>query len=217
MKFRKATKRDTDDSETPVQDEQKKDEKPKKVPISNYWRILSFGTRADHAFLMVGLGSALAAGVPLPLMNIIFGQLAGDFNNYFIPGSGVTERVFKNSISQNSLYIVYLFIGKFILSYISSVCPILMQTHSCKTLTIFQFCFRTVGLRISAALRLSYMQALLAQPITKLDHVSTGRVSNTITTSSNTIQASVSDQLSRGFEGIALMISAYAIAFSYSW
>jgi ATP-binding cassette, subfamily B (MDR/TAP), member 1 len=61
------------------------------------------------------------------------------------------------------------------------------------------------------------MQALLAQPISKLDQVSAGTVSNTITTSSNTIQASISDRLSNLFQGLALLIAAYAIAFRYSW
>jgi ATP-binding cassette, subfamily B (MDR/TAP), member 1 len=61
------------------------------------------------------------------------------------------------------------------------------------------------------------MKALLAQPISKLDNVSTGSVSNTITSSSNTIQLSISDNLSRMFEGFALLIAAYCIAFSYSW
>ena len=57
----------------------------------------------------------------------------------------------------------------------------------------YQFCFHTVGLRISAGLRLSYMKSLFAQPIAKLDIVSSGAVSNTITSSANTIQVSISD------------------------
>jgi ATP-binding cassette, subfamily B (MDR/TAP), member 1 len=61
------------------------------------------------------------------------------------------------------------------------------------------------------------MQALLAQPISKLDQVSAGTVSNTITTSSNTIQASISDRLSNLFQSLALLIAAYGIAFRYSW
>lgn len=35
-------------------------------------------------------------------MNIIFGNLAGDFNNYFIPGGGVSESRFKSSINRNA-------------------------------------------------------------------------------------------------------------------
>lgn len=75
---------------------------------------------------------------PLPLMNIVFGNLVGEFNGYFTPGSSTTEAEFKSSINQLrsvseagkmwsyinhhfSLYIVYLFIAKFCLTYISMV------------------------------------------------------------------------------------------------
>jgi len=104
-----------------AQDGEKKKEREKKVPISNYWRILSFGNRNDHLVLLLALASALASGVALPLMNIILGRLVGNFNNYFIPGSGVTEEEFKHTVARNALIIVYLFIGRFILTYIATV------------------------------------------------------------------------------------------------
>lgn len=178
---------------------EKAKEKEKAPPFSNYWRILSFGNRAEHAFLVVALCSAAASGVALPLMNIVFGHLVGHFSGYFIPGSGVTEGQFKSSVAQNALYIVYLFIGKFILTYIAL------------------FCFRTTGLRISAALRLAYMRSLFTQPIRKLDEISTGTVANTITTAANTIQLSITDRLSALFQGLALIVAAFAIAFRWSW
>lgn len=174
-------------------------EKVKGPPFSNYWRILSFGTKIEHVLLFVAFACAAASGVALPLMNIVFGNLVGDFNGYFIPGSGVTEDRFKASIAKNALYIVYLFIGKFVLTYVA------------------MFCFKTVGLRISAALRLSYMKSLFHQPVRKLDLVSSGTVASTITSSSNTIQLSISDRLHLLFQALALVIAAFAIAFRYSW
>ena len=99
----------------------KRDEKIKKAPISNFWRILSFGDRADHLVLLVALAAALASGIELPLSNIIFGRLVGKFNEYFIPGTAVTERQFKHSVSQNALFFVYLFVAKCFLTYIATV------------------------------------------------------------------------------------------------
>lgn len=132
-------------------------------------------------------------------MNIVFGHLAADFNGYFLPNTDVTEGEFKSSVSRNTLYIVYLFIGKFALTYGG------------------MFFFRIVGLRISAALRLSYMEALFKQPVKKLDELSAGTVANTITTSANAIQLSVSERLHALFQALALIIAAYVIAFTYSW
>jgi ATP-binding cassette subfamily B (MDR/TAP) protein 1 len=61
------------------------------------------------------------------------------------------------------------------------------------------------------------MKALFSQPISKLDEITAGSVSNTITSSANTIQLSISDRLTLMFQAIALLISAYIIAFRYSW
>jgi ABC-type bacteriocin/lantibiotic exporter with double-glycine peptidase domain len=54
-------------------------------------------------------------------------------------------------------------------------------------------------------------------PISKLDEISVGSVSNAITAQSNTIQQSVSDRLAILFQSLALLVAAYAIAFRYSW
>lgn len=61
------------------------------------------------------------------------------------------------------------------------------------------------------------MKSLFSQPIKKLDEVSSGTVTNTITTSANTIQMSISDKLHSLFMSLALIISAYAVAFRFSW
>lgn len=53
----------------------------------------------------------------------IVGQLVGNFTNYFIPGTNVTRDEFQADINKLSLYILYLFIAKFVLSYLSMVKP----------------------------------------------------------------------------------------------
>ncbi|KAF9892618.1 hypothetical protein FE257_001020 [Aspergillus nanangensis] len=165
-----------------------------------YLRILSYGARNNGVFvILLGLLCSVASGVALPLMNIFFGKLFGDFNSYLLPGSTLDEGKFRSMISSSSLYIVYLFIGKFATTY------------------IFMISFRFVSLEASSALRLEYLNALFALPISKLDEISVGAVTNAITSLSNTIQQSVSDRLGVLFQALALLIAAYAIAFRYSW
>jgi ATP-binding cassette, subfamily B (MDR/TAP), member 1 len=84
-------------------------------------------------------------------------------------------------------------------------------------LTDTQFGFRVTGLRISARLRLTYLESLFAQPVEKLDAVSAGDVATTITDSANTIQMSICEKIYVIFYSLALVISSYAIAFRYSW
>ena len=113
-----------------------KEKEEKAAPIGNYWRILSYGSKVNHCLMLAALGASMASGVPLPLMNIFFGKLVGNFNGYFIPNGGVTKAEFKHSVSMNALYIIYLFIAKFFLMYIAlvrspiKVAPQLMTLNS---------------------------------------------------------------------------------------
>ncbi|KAJ0417263.1 P-loop containing nucleoside triphosphate hydrolase protein [Aspergillus carlsbadensis] len=145
----------------------------------SYFRIISYGAR-DRGLpaIVLGLIAAMGSGVALPLMNIIFGRLVGDFTQAFI---------------------LYLFALKFTLTY------------------IYKVCFRYVGLQASSTLRLKYIRALFDQPVSKLDKMASGTVINAIISSSNTIQQSISDRLATLFQTVTLLITAYAIAFHYSW
>ncbi|EAT87032.2 hypothetical protein SNOG_05968 [Parastagonospora nodorum SN15] len=102
-------------------------------------------------------------------------------------------------INKLALYIVYLFIGKFVLSYLAMI-------------TI-----RISGLRLSAALRLAYLRALFAQPVSIIDTISPGKVSTRITTSSNTVQLAVSQHFAMLFQSLAFVIGLYVVAFIKSW
>jgi len=72
-------------------------------------------------------------------------------------------------------------------------------------------------LRISAALRLSYLRALFAQPVSVIDTISPGKVATRITTSSNTIQVGISQHFSILFQSLAFTIALYVISFTQSW
>lgn len=79
------------------------------------------------------------------------------------------------------------------------------------------FTFRLVGLRISAKLRLSYLEALFSLPIGVLDTLPSGQASNTITTTANVLQVGISEKLGSILQYLALLIAAIIIAFTYSW
>lgn len=86
------------------------------------------------------------------------------------------------------------------------------------SLTIFaQITIRISGLRISAALRLAYLRALFAQPVSVIDTISPGKVSTRITTSSNTIQLAVSQNFAMLFQVFAFVIGLYVVAFIKAW
>ena len=170
------------------------DEQPS---MKNFFRILSYSTASDRAMIAVAVVSSVGAGVTLPLMNIVFGNLVGGFNGY--AASSDPAAAFTSNVNKNALYLVYLWIGKFILGYIS------------------MFGFRMTGIRVSAAVRLAYLKALLAQPINVLDKQPPGATTDALTTVANTIQMGISDKLAVFVQSLALVVSAYVVAFKYSW
>ncbi|KAH8815279.1 P-loop containing nucleoside triphosphate hydrolase protein [Xylogone sp. PMI_703] len=167
--------------------------------FSNFVRVFTYSTLLDRIFLTIATLAEIGTGITLPLLNVVFGQLIGNFNNYFIPGSGVTKSQFIHALNRQTLYIVYLFIARWSLSYLSMLI------------------FRMMGLRISAKLRLAYLVALFNQPISVLDTLPSGQASNTLTTVANTLQVGISEKMGSIFQWIAMLVAAIIIAFKYSW
>jgi len=74
-----------------------------------------------------------------------------------------------------------------------------------------------IGIRLSSAIRLHYLQRLFAQSIHVLDSMPPGYATSTITTTSNTLQLGISEKLGVFIEFMSTIIAAIVIAFTYSW
>lgn len=168
--------------------------------LKDFKRLLSYATKFDWILIFLGVVSSAGTGIAFPLMEmIVFGRLSVNFTDYFIPGSGVTKGEFLSQVNHNVLYVVYLFIGRFVLDYVSI------------------FAFRMVGIRISASIRLAYLSSLFGQPVSVVDKLPSGSATDSLTTAANTIQLGISDKLGLLIQNLVLLIAAYVIAFKYSW
>ena len=115
-------KNDNAASPTPGEDEKAKptNARPEReATMKDYLRVFQYATSLDYVLLVAGVLSSIGAGVTLPLMNVVFGQLVGNFND-FASGNGATES-FKSEINRQALYIFALFIARFGLNYINRV------------------------------------------------------------------------------------------------
>ena len=74
-----------------------------------------------------------------------------------------------------------------------------------------------IGIRMSAAIRLHYLQSLFGQTIHVLDSMPSGAAAATITATSNTLQLGISEKLGIFLEFFATVVGAIIIAFTYSW
>jgi len=151
------------------------------------------------------------------MLMMLLGQLVGKFTAYFIPGTTISEREFRAEINKMTLYMFYLFIAKFVLSYVAMVRSSVVATRSLELTPAEQITIRISGLRMSAALRLAYLRALFAQPVSIIDTISPGKVSTRITTSSNTVQLAISQHFAMLFQSLAFTIGLYVVAFIKGW
>ncbi|KAK8071495.1 hypothetical protein PG997_011698 [Apiospora hydei] len=169
--------------------------------LADYLRIFRYATRWDVCVYTVGALSSLAAGVTLPLMNVLFGQLASQFTQHASLSAPSSSSIsdFEELLSKQSLYIMALFLGRWALNSIN------------------KFCFRMTGLRLSAAVRLHYLQSLLHHNIHALDTLPAGAPAAAITASANTLQIGVSERLGTLLQFTGTVVAALVIAFIWSW
>jgi ATP-binding cassette subfamily B (MDR/TAP) protein 1 len=113
-----------------------------RVPkISDYLRVFSYATKWDFCVYIVASVASVGAGLTMPLMNVIFGKLVGQFTDYFKDSSTMSSDDFQRILNKQALYIMALFIGRWGLNSIN------------------KFCFRMIGIRLSSAVRLHYLKS----------------------------------------------------------
>ncbi|OBS28048.1 hypothetical protein FPOA_01988 [Fusarium poae] len=171
----------------------------KKSNLTNYLRVFTYATRWDLCVYVVGALASIGVGVTTPLMNVVLGQLVGDFSDTVQDPYNMDLGSFKSMLQKQSLYIVGLFLGRWLLNSIN------------------KFCFRMIGIRLSSAIRHHYLRSLFAQSIHVIDSMPPGAAATAITATSNTLQIGVSERLGTFVTYVSTIIAAIAVAFTWSW
>lgn len=167
-----------------------------KVGVATLYR---YASRNDLLIMSVAAIFAIAAGAALPLMTVVFGNLQGTFQDYFMPGSTVTYDEFVGELSRLVLYFVYLAIGEFVASYISTVGFIYTGEH------------------ISAKIREHYLESCVKQNIGFFDKLGAGEVTTRITADTNLIQEGISEKVGLTLQAVATFVAAFVIGFVSYW
>lgn len=170
------------------------DTKPVKTSYKTLYR---YATRNDIIISCISAVCAIAGGAVMPLMTIIFGQLAGTFQGFFL--GTVSPADFSHDLSHFTLYFVYLAIGEFITIYIATVG------------------FNWTGEHITQKIREHYLAAILRQNIGYFDKLGAGEVTTRITADTNLIQDGISGKISLTLTAVATFTTAYVIGFVKGW
>ncbi|KAK3394135.1 P-loop containing nucleoside triphosphate hydrolase protein [Podospora didyma] len=169
----------------------------REATFNDYVRVFSYATKWDYVLMVGAAIASIGAGTTMPLMNVVFGRLVGDFNALGTGGGG--GEAFEQQVNRMSLYMFALFIARFGLNYIN------------------KFCFRLIGIRMSAAIRLHYLRSLFGQTVHVLDSMPSGAAAGTITSTANTLQLGISEKLGTFIEFSSTIVTAIIVAFTYSW
>jgi len=185
------------DDEKGTDDAKAKGRPEREATFKDYLRVFTYATKWDYV-LMAGAGIAsIGAGITLPLMNVLFGRLIGDFSSFGSRGGSASS--FAENNDRLALYMFGLFIARFGFNYIN------------------KFCFRLIGIRISAAIRLHYLRSLFGQTIHVLDSMPSGTAAATITSTANTLQLGIAEKLGTFIEFMSTIIAAIVVAFTFNW
>ncbi|KIA75526.1 ABC multidrug transporter [Aspergillus ustus] len=167
--------------------------------IAGFPRLLLAGnpSKIDLGMLGVGILSAIASGVPFPLIGIIFGQLLDDFNSATCSASDTSDSDsdYQGSINDKILLIVYLAIAQFVLIYVH------LSFWSLN------------GARLAQRLRENYLQNLLRQEPSFFDNLPPGEVASRLNGDIQTIRSGTSEKVGICLASFSFFVTAYIVAF----
>ncbi|EON98500.1 putative abc multidrug transporter protein [Phaeoacremonium minimum UCRPA7] len=160
-------------------------------------------TWIDILLIVCGTTCAAGAGVPFPLMGVLFGQLIDNFNSATCAadGDGSSSSVdpFQYESSINDKVIKT--------AYIGAIALVLIYGH----LT----CWNIISQRLAQRLRTRYVSALLRQPPAFFDtRGASGQVSSRLNGDITAIQAGTSEKVGNILTTVSFFITVFVIAFT---
>ncbi|KAI1843491.1 hypothetical protein JX266_010317 [Neoarthrinium moseri] len=157
----------------------------------------SYSTSLDHTLRLIGFVCAVASGVVPPLMTVVFGSSVNQFSSYE-NGSISGDDLYRN-MSQNALWLLYLFIGRFFLVYIHSTC------------------FGLVGIRVTRSFRLDFIRSMIRQDVSFVDLCAAGTVASTISNSADMVENGSTEKFGSLIQNMAMFVAAFVVAFTQQW
>ena len=157
-------------------------------------------TWVDYLLIIAGTLFAAAAGVPFPLMGIIFGQLVDNFNGATCAAEGVTTTSpfeFESAINDKVIQT----------AYIGAIALVLIYGH----LT----CWNIISQRLAQRMRIRYVSSMLCQPPSVFDvRQASGQVSSRLSGDITAIQAGTSEKVGNIITAISFFVTVMIIAFT---
>jgi ATP-binding cassette subfamily B (MDR/TAP) protein 1 len=173
-----------------------------------YFQLLTYAnpTWLDYVLLLIGTLTAIAAGVPFPLMGIVFGQLLDDMNASTCDADPAAQPLSlaaravsaaaRSEVNERILILVYLALGGLVVTY------------------TYIFTWNLASQRLAQRLRERYFVSLLAQDAAFFDTRTAGEVSSRLNADIQVVQSGTSEKVGMYIATISFFIAAYVVAFT---
>ncbi|CAM1509360.1 Fc.00g030990.m01.CDS01 [Cosmosporella sp. VM-42] len=166
-----------------------------------YFQLLVYAnpTWKDYLLLVVGTITAISAGVPFPLMGIIFGQLVNDLNTATCEAEATAPTQspdeIQDGINKKVLMLTYIGIVSFVLIY------------------IYILSWSIFSRRLETRLRDRYFMKILQQDAAFFDKRQAGEVSSRLNADIQAIQSGTSEKVGICMACTSFFVTAYVVAF----
>lgn len=144
----------------------------------------------------MGVIASIGAGIPFPLLGILFGQLVDDLNSTSCTAtSGADVAAVQAAVNAKVLDVVYVTIANFCLIWLH-----------CGAWSLF-------GERLVRNLRYRYLNALLRQELAFFETLPAGDVAARLDADLQTVQSGTSEKVGIVIQSISYFVAAYVVAF----
>ena len=153
-------------------------------------------SRLDYLLLTGGTIGGIAAGVPFPLLGILFGQLVDDLNSSSCSTSEQVDQTrLQSAITRKVVLMICIGIGNFVAIYIHANC------------------WSLFGERLVGRLRRRYFKSLLRQEMAFFDTLPNGEVPTRLTTDMEVVRTGTSEKVGLFISSFSYFVGAYIVAF----
>jgi ATP-binding cassette subfamily B (MDR/TAP) protein 1 len=149
----------------------------------------------DHVLLTIGVLAALAAGVPFPLLGILFGELVDDMGSASCAADDTSSFGLSAAIERKVLLVVYVTIANFAVIYVHTSCWSMLSE------------------RLVRRIRHRYLSAMLRQEMAFFDTLPAGEVASRLDTDLQNIQSGTAEKVGICISSFSYFVAAYAVSF----
>ncbi|CAI6000919.1 unnamed protein product [Closterium sp. NIES-65] len=160
-----------------------------------YWQLFRYADKWDVALMVVGSVGAIAQGIALPMMALLFGDMMNAF------GSNTTSMdAMLDQVAKASLNFIFLAIAAGVTAYIQTAC------------------WMSAGERQAARLRSLYLQSVLRQDVGFFDtSLSTGEVVGHMSGDIVLVQEAMGEKVATCMQFLAQFLGGFVVAFISGW